>query len=442
MKSKNIKLPLPANDGFALMATAVFAVVAIMLGFAFFAVTASETKGAHYRQDSAEAFFLADGAIERARARLLEDATWRAGWNAEAGGNGTYDLALRDTVIEGQEGFVKLLAAGHVGTADRHIEALVHIPPVALELSLFVGDDAEIDGELCLQGMAHVGDNLDYRPNNGEIDCGGTLNTGFVLTPPVIRTEPEHYPSTTYYYVLGDRGRRDYIGRIFDQYGNEWTDRAGDEMQDVVSYKKNQDLFTFEFDRGSLIEKYFDDEDGVFRRHPGDVAVVVNFGAPSLLSSSQSDRAEVILDGNGNSVIHATIINTRFQGYGDSQRLDPDRWYGGTTELGEIALEPFNGIAVVASTLLKEQPNDTTVGSAAYPALAYATEEVEDLRNDFEMTGTLITLGDFFCDGDVSIAVHPGLLAILPEYLTLDLAPGVSGAMEMVRWVEGDPDRD
>jgi hypothetical protein len=427
------------NDGYALMASAVFAMVAIMMGFSFFAVTAAESRSARYREESTEAFFLADGAIERARAKLLEDRTWRDGWQAEAAGNGTYSLVLRDTTIGEEANLVKLLATGQVASVQRKVEALVKIPPTALALALFVGDDAEIDGEICLQGQAHISDEVDFRPNNGEISCGGSFTAEFALTPPSVRTDPEAYPNTTYYYVLGDLDNRKYIGRIFDRYGYELTDRAGDQMRDVVSYKKNQDLFTYDFDRESILEKYFDDEDGVFRRDPGDVAVVVNFGEPSLLPSSQTDRARIILEGDENSVIHATIINNRFLGVSDSQRLDPDMWYGGKTQLREIIMEPFLGIALIAATLVNDQPDEVRLGSDLRPALVYATERVQKIRDDFQMTGTMVTLGDFFCDGDVQFTYSEVLQDILPSYLTLEWNSGVSGTLEMVRWTEGDP---
>jgi hypothetical protein len=439
MKVQPKKINHLDREGYALLATAIFALVGTIMGYAFFAMSASENKGSTYRRESTQAFYLADGALERARAKLLEDRAWRDGWNGEALGNGTYDLALRDTTYEGETGVVKLMASGHVGRAHRHLEALVKIPPSALALGLFVGDDAEVDGDLCLEGRAHVGGQADFGRNDENLECGGTCSSAFAITPPAVRTEPAAYPNTTYYFVLGDRGSKKYIGRIFDQYGNEFTDRADNQMRDVVSYNKGKDLFTFDFDSASLIEKYFDDQDGVFRREPGDAAVVVNFGEPSLLDSGQNDRADVILDGNNSSVINATIINCRFLGVSDAQRLDPDYWFGGETDFKQVDFRPMNSLAVIAHTFVKNGDNRTRVGTQELPALIYVTDEIPDLEDDLEVFGAILTLGDFDCDGDLTITPGEGLMAALPDYFSTAWDEGVSGTMEIINWVEGSP---
>ena len=63
----------PGEEGYSVFTVTVFAFIIIIAGFAIYAVASYETKGALYRQNSSEAFYLADGAIERARAKFLEN---------------------------------------------------------------------------------------------------------------------------------------------------------------------------------------------------------------------------------------------------------------------------------------------------------------------------------------------------------------------------------
>ena len=58
--------PQPGESGYAMMTVMVFALIIIIAGMAFFAMATYETKGALYRQESSEAFYLAEAAIERA----------------------------------------------------------------------------------------------------------------------------------------------------------------------------------------------------------------------------------------------------------------------------------------------------------------------------------------------------------------------------------------
>ena len=162
--------------GFALPALLFLLLVLLIAGMGFFSVAAFETKGAIYRQGSSEAFYLADAAIERARAKFLADRSWRDGWTGLASGRGTYDLAVRDTAWGGEDNVVRLLATGHVANAVRKVEVMAQVPPTAFDLSVLVMGDAEVGGNLCLGGDAHV--NGDAGGNNGNGDphftCGGT----------------------------------------------------------------------------------------------------------------------------------------------------------------------------------------------------------------------------------------------------------------------------
>ena len=63
------------EDGFALFAVIIFAVIVGLSGLAFFSMASYEFKSAENQQRSSEAFYLADGAVELARGALLEDIT-------------------------------------------------------------------------------------------------------------------------------------------------------------------------------------------------------------------------------------------------------------------------------------------------------------------------------------------------------------------------------
>jgi len=81
-----------AESGYSLMGVMIFVFVIMLSGLSFFALSAGETRGAIYRQESTEAFYLADAAVERARAKFIENRAWRDGWTDEACGNGHYSI--------------------------------------------------------------------------------------------------------------------------------------------------------------------------------------------------------------------------------------------------------------------------------------------------------------------------------------------------------------
>ncbi len=67
----------------------------------------------------------------------------------------------------------------------------------------------------------------DFGKHDVHLDCGGTYSDEFDIFPPVIYTEPEYYPSSTYYYVLatnlhGAHGGTN-VARIYDRDGIDIT---------------------------------------------------------------------------------------------------------------------------------------------------------------------------------------------------------------------------
>ena len=80
MKERQQPISHRGREGYALMTVLIFALLLLIAGTGFFAMSFSETRQTLYRQESSEAFYLADGAIERARAQFIADQTWRDGW--------------------------------------------------------------------------------------------------------------------------------------------------------------------------------------------------------------------------------------------------------------------------------------------------------------------------------------------------------------------------
>ena len=125
-----------AEGGYVLLAVTVFVFVVVVGSIAIFTTTSSETLLSTYGQESNEAFYLADGAIERARARLSNNKEWRDGWTDIAAGNGTYTLSLRDTTVSGGPG-VAMTAIGEVGRARRAIAAVAELPASGTPLAVW-----------------------------------------------------------------------------------------------------------------------------------------------------------------------------------------------------------------------------------------------------------------------------------------------------------------
>jgi hypothetical protein len=421
------------SEGYALMGAMVFMIVLMIAGAAFFGIGASETRGAFKRQRSSEAFYLADGALERARAKLLEDRTWRAGWTQVQAGRGSYDLSIADTTCAGLDDAVHLTATGNVRGARRRIEALAEVPPTCMDLPLLIGGNADVTGNLCLAGQAHFN-----GPALGpHITCGGTYTEGFVITPPPIYTDAAHFPGATYYVVRGNMIAGQAYARIYNAAGQNISAALGDSLTGgIVTYSAATKTFTYSFDTAARITAYFDDASGVFRRAPGTTAVVVNFGEPPVLNPPGNQGvAAVVFDGPSAS-IRATVINTRFVGVTEADRLDPLEWTGALVTVKQVTWEPDNGIAMVAYDFQKQGGALVQIGTAASPALLYITHSVPAINSNLVLVGSLICLGDFHCSGGPDITFDGGFVPNLPGYLTEDWTPGVSGTMKVMSWRE------
>jgi hypothetical protein len=435
-------VPKAGASGYALMAVTILVFIILIGLLALFAMASYETKGALYRQNSSEAFYLADGAVERARAKFLEDRSWRDGWTGVAEGRGSYDLTARDTTYLGEPDVVQLLATGTVGNAARRIEVMAKVPPTALGLPLLVMGDAEIGGNLCLEGDAHV--NGDAGGNGGHGDphlaCGGDYTEGFEILPPPVYTDPDHFPNATYYFVRATKIGAIYQARIFDRTGaTDITTALGDSLVGVVTYDNGSQTFTFDFTGPARIAHYFDDATGIFRRDSSDVASVVNFGTiPMIDPPGDQGVSRLIFDGDASSTIHATVINARFVGASEAERIDWNYWRGATQgfEVKQIRFEPYYGLAFIAFDLNKSGSAQVTIGTPAWPALAYVTRDVNSINSNLTLTGSLICLRDFHSTGGPDIHYDEGFIENLPDYLEEDWTSGVSGTLKILRWRE------
>jgi Tfp pilus assembly protein PilE len=430
--------------GFTLIAVIIFVLLITVVGIAFFAIASYETKGALYREESNEAFYLADGAIERTRAKFLEDRSWTAGWDSVTAGRGSYDLAVtRPAAYDTFSNVVRLDATGHVGKAVRKIEVYTQVPPTATELPLLVMGDAEVGGNLCLSGSAHV--NGSATGNNGHGDphftCGGDFDEGYPIYPPYIYTEPDHFPNATYYYVRGTKVGSTADANVYDG-GNNLI--AGfPSMAGVTGYNNGSKTFTFTFDTGAISD-YFADPGGYFQRLPGTVAVVVNFGEPPDLPGAKYQA--VVFDGNSSSIVHATIINSKFQGAIEpDDRLDWTKWEGWDESssspnkkitVKQIIFEPYYGIAMIAENMERVGSSQAYLGTTNYPALVYLTRDVTVINSNFDLVGSLICLRDFHSTGGPNVTYNAGFIPNLPGYLRDNWPPGVSGTLKILRWRE------
>ncbi len=422
------------EGGYTLMGVMVFSFVIILAGMAFFTMSSWETRGAIYRQESSEAFNLADAAIERARARFLADRAWRDGWTDIALGNGNYSLSARDTVYAGLTDAVHLLATGTVGRATRNIEVFAQVPPTVFGLAAHVAGDADVNGDICVNGSLHVVGDPDFGAHDVHLHCGD-LTEDFPLSPPPIYTDPAHFAGATYYYVKGTKIGSDYQARIYDAAGTDITFAMEDSLVGVTSYNAGSQTFTFDFDSDGEIEHYFNETTGIFSRGGG-TGVVVNFGEAAAISPpGVNGISNVILDGT-HSYLTATIINTRFTGVTVDQRDDPAYWIGGDTYLKQITVEPTLGVALIVSDFMDNGGADVNLGTATQPAWAYVTNDLDSANANFVLTGAITVLGDWDSNGHITINYDTGFLDDIPDYLFETWPDNVSGTLKILSWRE------
>ncbi|MDO9170636.1 MAG: pilus assembly PilX N-terminal domain-containing protein, partial [bacterium] len=299
--------PLGDQGGYVLLAVTVFVFVLIIAGLAMFSTASYETRLAIHDQETTQAFYLADAALERARAKLLEDRTWRDGWTGVALAGGTYDLAIADTTIgASSDPYVRLTATGTFKNARRRIMAVGELPPAALEVALLSAGDLIANANVCIDGRVHVGGDADFGSHDQHLNCG-TLTEGFEVRPPHMYTDPEYLTGSTYYEVRGTRVGGHYQAQILDRNGADITATVGDNLRDVTTYNAATGRYFFDFGSATTMEEYFDQADGVFSRAAGDASVIVNFGeGPVSTPPGPNGIVDVRLRGNGSTDLNTT----------------------------------------------------------------------------------------------------------------------------------------
>jgi hypothetical protein len=417
------------EEGFALFTVTAFVLVQIISGLAYFALVSYETKGALRRQDSSEAFYLADGAIERARAKFLSDIAWRTGWNGVKAGRGTYDLAVKDTLFEG-ESVVKLVSTGRVGLASRRIEVIADVSPSAEYLTMLIGGKGTATGNLCVNGAIHINgtDNL-----SAHLECGPRLTSGFKITPPPIYTDPGHFPDATYYYVMGCKVGLAYKAKVYDRYMNDITASTTD-LAGKVSYAASSKTYTFSFTANGDVNKYFNETTGFFKRTGSDVAVVVNFGEP--ITNPPETKSAVVFSDPSATTLATTIINARFTGVTVADRANPNFWTGAALQVKQITFAPKTGIAAICYDLTRQGSSRVSIGTSSWPALLCVMRDVSGINSNFELTGAAIILRNWTSTGGPALTYNRGFVARLPAYLRDGVGSGVSGTLRVARWRE------
>jgi hypothetical protein len=299
--------------------------------------------------------------------------------------------------------------------------------------------DASIGGNLCIDGAVHVNGNA-YGNNPGQDPnfapgCGQEYTEGFAIYPPYIYTDPAHFPNATYYYVKGNKKGSVYQARIYDRFMVDITTSRGDSLTSVTTYSGG--TFTYTFNNDTKINNYFNETTGVFRKNAGDVAVVVNFGEPPIVNPPGANGVSaLVFDGTTNALIRSTVINARFVGTTEAQRLDDAYWRGAIMTVKQIKFEPRYGIACIAYDFQKQGGSQVWMGTAAWPALVYVTRNAVTVNSNFNLVGSLICLNNWSSTGGPNLTYSAGFIPNLPDYLRNGWPSGVSGTLKILRWRE------
>ena len=198
----------------ALVAVVFLGMLFTIMGLAVFALSGYEYGQATQRDDSGSAFWLAEAAIEHAKAEIFKDMTWTAGFDSVALSGvdeGYYSLTVEDSSYGGEDatrlfarGFIRRPGASYV---ERDVEVFAKIGPAALMYAIFSMNCIEAGGNVDVCGLVHgnqcVIDGGSAFDSPDSCTYEGALSDSFEVIPPAIRMEPWFYPNTTYYYVVG-----------------------------------------------------------------------------------------------------------------------------------------------------------------------------------------------------------------------------------------------
>jgi hypothetical protein len=414
----------PRDDrGAVLMMVLAFAIVVTIGGLAFLESGSPE-----------QAFWLAEGAYERATAELWNDASWGSGTpktmtDTLSGGN--YYITVRDTTISGNPGYRFFVWGTVQGVADnsqRRVDVATTVKLAAWddEYSVIAGGEVDIQSAAAydnLGGNVHADSLIDVPPSRAQ---KSTWTDGVVLSPPPMYTEPDSFglaSGTTYYYIKCI-GTGPITCEVLDRNGAPFAPAKYFNPSTAVTYSGGKYSFTLtggDLDWGS----------SVLTTMGSATRVVANFG--------YYQTSDISFDGGG-ADIKSTIISTKYAGPSSpaSARLVPANWTGGTVTLNNNArFVPVNGIALVVKDLIKAAGGlGTYVGTSTSGAVVYATGDISGTGGAVTFNGALIALGNVSIGGGTTIVYKSSFYSKLPGPFQSIKAPGASAAVTMVNWKE------
>jgi hypothetical protein len=424
------------------MGVLLFAVVVGLTGLAFFAMASYEFKGAKDRQESSEAFYLADGAVERARGEILIDKTWRGPVTGAALGSGTYTVSAADTLYNGFPA-VLLRGEGAVKDGRRGVEVFARVRDLLDVVAIFASRNMVANGNLNVYDRIHVNGDGDFGPDDEHLKSG-TYDEGYVVRPPAIDLDPENFPDATFFQVRIKTNPSLHVEVLrYDKTSNNFKPYGGPFPVIPADNKTSPPSFNFKFNGETQIDQIFniDNLNSYFHREPTDSTVVVDFGHPD-----DSKGAIVNLDFQLNVDTYSfetTIINTRFEGIDEGDnRIAPCSgfWKGGNVTFGNaMTWVPRNCVALVTNHLgptQGQQPNaQGRLGTALNPALTYVTGNVEGIKGQLQIHGILISLCDIASQGGPDVW-RQNIQGCIPSGV---LSGDGSGFLEALEWREVGP---
>jgi hypothetical protein len=428
---------LTGERGMAMMTVLVFSFVFIVGIMAFFTVNAYEANQAEMREHSTRAFFLADGAIERAKMELVGNINWTTGYAWTNYDGGRYKLTVnRDTTWNGLPS-AHFYAEGVFGRNKRDVEVFAKILPPTDSLAIWAGGDIDTQGNIDLVGHAHANDDMDGSHFRGP----GTFDGGYVIRPPAVYTEPDSFPGATYYYVTGSRTANPDELYIKDRNGvtvATFID-GGAPVHAEFDWGFAGNVLEVEVDQNGGGPHVFDYNVGPFRHLGADHAVVINFGQGTI---NQHDRTDLNMQSTGNVAepIECTIINARYTGGNTSlERYNKANWYGGTFDMyTNLLFEPRYCIALIVKQINNANAQDK-MGSQAHPALVYVVGDIPSTAGQLTVVGSLLVLGDAGFGGGSNLAFNKAFIDCLPPVLKTNWPSNTSGEMVIYEWREPAP---
>ncbi len=426
--------------GMAMMTVLVFGFIFIVGTLAFFKVAGFEAGRTQIAQNSTRAFYLADGAIEKAKKEVLIDGRWRVGFPMTSEDGGSYRMQVSDTLFEGSTR-TRFYAEGFWGRNKRDVEVVANIRPAGLGVAIHASGNIDLRGNICLDGFAHANGTI---INPDKFRCGSTrVNTydsGTHVDPPPVYTEPDSFPGATYYHVTVTKGQGAQKDTLWIQDRNRapisfWIHPAAPHADMTWSYNSGARRLDIEFKPTNSLDQV----SGAFPRLGSDFTVVVNFAGRKQTSPPKIDHvtSNVTIQETGTPpyAIQTTLINARFEGATTADRLDRNKWEGGNVECKTKArFEPLYCIAMITRTVSGNAQAE--LGTANRPALTYVMENVDFSTGQWSIYGTLISLGDIQVGGGVNLTFDPRFISCLPPSIGTNWPAGTSGSMQILAWRE------